>query len=120
MSKKVPFSKCVREAYEGLTNKNEEKSLLVSDWEWFLKADWHLRAGCSFGILLFLYFFYMLNASECVNNVFCTFLYMYNASECWKDLICNAGFCVNADTQILIEIYNKSISLALKKEGVFF
>ena len=33
MSKKVPFSSCVREAYKRLTNKNEEKSLLVSDWE---------------------------------------------------------------------------------------
>ena len=26
MSEKVPFSSCVREAYERLTNKNEEKS----------------------------------------------------------------------------------------------
>ena len=33
MSKKVPFSSCVREAYERLTNKNQEKSLLVSDWD---------------------------------------------------------------------------------------
>ena len=31
--------------------KNEEKSLLVSDWEWLPKAGWHLKAGCSFGCL---------------------------------------------------------------------
>ena len=33
MMKKVPFSSCAREAHERLTKKNEEKSLLVSDWE---------------------------------------------------------------------------------------
>ena len=32
--------------------KNEENSLLVSDWEWLLKAGWHLKAGCSFGIFI--------------------------------------------------------------------
>ena len=53
MSEKVLF----HHAYERLTNKIEEKSLLVSDWEWLLKAGWHLKAGCSFGILLFLFFF---------------------------------------------------------------
>ena len=40
----------------GTQEANEEKrkkSLLVSDWEWLPKAGWHLKAGCSFGILLF-------------------------------------------------------------------
>ena len=55
MSKKVPFSSCTQEAHERLSMKNEEKSLLVSDWEWLPKAGWHPNAGCSFGILFFLF-----------------------------------------------------------------
>ena len=53
-----------QEAYVEKWRKKEENSLLVSDWEWLLKAGWHLNAGCSFGILLFLQFFYILNASD--------------------------------------------------------
>ena len=36
-----------------LVQKNVEKSLLVSNWEWLPKASWHPKAGCSLGILLF-------------------------------------------------------------------
>ena len=31
--KKVPFASCVQKAHVRLMKKNEEKSLLVSDWE---------------------------------------------------------------------------------------
>ena len=55
--KKVLFSSCTQEAHVRLTKKNEEKSLLVSDWEWLPKAGWHPNAGCSFGILLFFVLF---------------------------------------------------------------
>ena len=53
MMKKVPFPFCTWEAHLRRMKKNEEKSLLVSDWEWLPKAGWHQKAGCSFGILLF-------------------------------------------------------------------
>ena len=36
--KKVPFPSCVLEAHVRLVKKNEEKSLLVSYWEWLPKA----------------------------------------------------------------------------------
>ena len=61
---KVPFSSCVREAHVRLVKKNEEKSLLVSDWEWLPKAGWHPNVGCSFGILLN----FFLHFSSCVSD----------------------------------------------------
>ena len=66
MMKKVPFPSYTREAHKRLTKKNEEKSLLVSDWEWLPKAGWHPKAGCSFGIFfktfsfLFLFFKFLI------------------------------------------------------------
>ena len=55
--KKVPFSSCVLEAHVRLMKENEEKSLLVSDWEWLPKAGWHPNPGCSFEILFFFVLF---------------------------------------------------------------
>ena len=46
------------------THKNEEKSLLVSDWEWLPKAGQHPNAGCSFGIFGFFVLF-----STCTSRV---------------------------------------------------
>ena len=54
---KVPFSSCPWEVHVRLMKKNEEKILLVSDCEWVPKAGWHPKAGCSFGIFLFLIVF---------------------------------------------------------------
>ena len=52
---------------------NEEKSLLVSDWEWLLKAGWHLKTSCLFGILSWAFnepLVHMIKFFSCFLNVF--------------------------------------------------
>ena len=60
--------------------------LLVRDWEWLLKAGWYQKAGCSFKILLFSYFF--LHA-QCIwmykytNKLFFCFSLFFFVSLTW-------------------------------------
>ena len=72
---KVPFLSCAR----GSCKTHEEKSLLVSDWEWLPKA------GCSFGFLLF--FFMRLTWASCAHDEKGTFFIILdhaNACTSWS------------------------------------
>ena len=63
-------------AHRGSWRKIEEKSLLVSDWEWLPKASCHPKAGCSFGITFFFIF---------VHGPYMSLLYAWQKSYFFHD-----------------------------------
>ena len=62
---KVNFLTCVQEVHLRCVNENEEKSLLVSDWEWLPKAGWHPKASFFHDFQMF--FIVFDHASTCAS-----------------------------------------------------
>ena len=89
-----------------LMKKNEEKSLLVSIWEWLPKLGWHRKAGCSLEMLLFFVLFSTcashMHDSKCSMKIFvmtliwasyvhdekATFLWFLNVFFCFRPCEC--------------------------------
>ena len=74
---KEPISSCPWEAHVRLMKKNEEKSLLVSHWEWLPKAGWHPKGGCLFGIQIF--FIILDHANACASM--CSLVKIHNTGQ---------------------------------------
>ena len=100
-----------REAHKEKWRKMK-KNLLVSHWEWLPKAGWHLKAGYSFGILLFsvpfffifLLFFVSLSCASRTHDEKDTFFTHFRVFSIVFD---HAN--MSASMHLLVKIHNKNV-----------